>query len=223
MKGLLWVLSLFALAVGVSLAAHFNEGYLLLVSPPYRVEISLSLAILLVLGSFLMFYVLLRTILLTSALPQRVRKFRERRQREQMDEMLNDAIRLLFEGRYSQSMEKAEKLYTAGQSPALAALLVARSAQRLGEFAKQKEWLEHALQADSGMQSASLMLEAEMHVDRRDFEAALAVLRRLKEISVSNDAVLRLELVAQQGCGNQEEILRLTQLLEKHAVQSPTS
>ena len=219
MKGLLWVLSLFATAVGVSLAAYFNEGYMLLVSPPYRVELSLSLAILLVLGGFLMFYVLLRTILLASALPQRVRKFRERRQREQMDGMLNDAIRLLFEGCYSQSMEKAETLHTAGQSPALAALLAARSAQKLGEFIKQKEWLDHAIQADSGMQSASLMLESEMLIDRRDFETALTVLKQLKEISVSNDAVLHLELLAQQGCGNQEEILRLTQLLERPTVQ----
>jgi len=52
MKGLLWVLALFALAVGISLAAHFNEGYVLLVSPPYRAEISLNLAILLILGGF---------------------------------------------------------------------------------------------------------------------------------------------------------------------------
>ena len=49
MKGLLWVLALFALAVGISLAAHVNDGYVLLVLPPYRAEISLNLAILLLL------------------------------------------------------------------------------------------------------------------------------------------------------------------------------
>ena len=42
MKGLLWVLTLFALAVGISLVADFNEGYVLLVYPPYRCPLSIS-------------------------------------------------------------------------------------------------------------------------------------------------------------------------------------
>ena len=52
MKVLLWLLTLFALAVGISLAAHYNQGYVLLVLPPYRAEISLNLAVLLFLGGF---------------------------------------------------------------------------------------------------------------------------------------------------------------------------
>ena len=50
MRGLLWLLTLFALAVGIALAARFNDGYLLLVLPPYRAEISLNLAVALVMG-----------------------------------------------------------------------------------------------------------------------------------------------------------------------------
>ena len=73
MRGLLWLLTLFALAAGVSLAAHFNDGYLLLVLPPYRAEISRNLAILLVLLAFAMLYALLRAAALTLSLPRRVR------------------------------------------------------------------------------------------------------------------------------------------------------
>ena len=82
MRGLLWVLTLFALAVGISLAARFNEGYVLLVLPPYRAEISLNLAILFFLGGFVIVYALLRGVALTLSLPGRVREFRQRRQRE---------------------------------------------------------------------------------------------------------------------------------------------
>ena len=42
MKFLLWLLVLFAVAVAVTLAAH-NNGYVLLVYPPYRIELSLTL------------------------------------------------------------------------------------------------------------------------------------------------------------------------------------
>ena len=97
MKGLLWVLALFALAVGISLAAHFNEGYVLLVYPPYRAEISLNLTILLILGGCVSLYALLRGVALTVSLPRRVREFRQRRQREKTIDEFFDVMRLLFE------------------------------------------------------------------------------------------------------------------------------
>jgi HemY protein len=221
MKGLLWVLTLFALAVGISLAAHFNEGYVLLVFPPYRAEISLNLAILLVLGGFATLYALLRGLALTFSLHRRVREFRERRQREKMVESYYDTSRLIFEGRYSQALKKAGEAYAAGQSPALAALLAARSAQRLREPYKQKTWLDRATQADPKMQSASLMLEAEMHIELRRFEEALAALKRVQETSGRHIAALRLELRAQQGCGHWDEVLRIVRLLEKRNALLP--
>ena len=216
MRGLLWVLTLFALAVGIALAAHFNDGYLLLVLPPYRAEISLNLALLLILGGFVTLHALLRGAALTLSLPRRVREFRERRRRDKMAESFYDIARLVFEGRYSQSLKKAGEAHAAGQSPALAALLAARSAQRLHEPAKQQAWLDLAAQDDPKMQSACLMLEAEMHLEMQRFDDALGALKRLQEKSGRHIAALRLELRAQQGCGHWDEVLRITRLLEQH-------
>ena len=221
MKGLLWVLALFALAVGISLAAHFNEGYVLLVYPPYRAEISLNLTILLILGSFVSLYALLRGVALTVSLPRRVREFRQRRQREKTIGELFDVVRLLFEGRYAQAMKKAADAHAAGQSPALAALLAARSAQRLHEHHKQQGWLERAAQADAKMQPACLMLEAEMHIEMQRFDEAVNTLKRLQETSGRHIAAHRLELRAQQGCGNSDEVLRIARLLEKRNALMP--
>lgn len=215
MKGLLWVLALFALAVGVSLAAHFNDGYVLLVFPPYRAEVSLNLAILVILGSFVTLYALLRAVALTLSLPGRVRAFRKRRKAEKMLKTFYDSTRLLFEGRFSQAMKKASDAYAAGQSPALAAVLAARSAQRLREPYKQKDWLDRAVQHDPEMLPACLMLEAEMHIEMRRFAEAVTVLKRLQDISGRHIAALRLELRAQQGCESWDEVLRIARLLEK--------
>ena len=46
MRALFWLLILAALAVGLSLAARYNEGYVLLVLPPWRAEVSLNLFLL---------------------------------------------------------------------------------------------------------------------------------------------------------------------------------
>jgi len=215
MRGLLWLLTLFALAVGISLAARFNDGYVLLVFPPYRAEISLNLAIILAVAGFVLLYAVLRTISLTLSLPNRVREFRERRRRDKAAGTFHDAMRLLFEGRYSQALKKAGEAHAAGQSPGLAALLAARAAQRLREPYKQEAWLDLASVDDPQMQPARLMLEAEMFLDARRFDDAVAVLQRLQKIAGRHIAALRLELRAQQGCGNWHEVLRITRLLEK--------
>lgn len=221
MRGLLWLLTLFALAVTIALAAHFNDGYLLLVLPPYRAEISLNFAIVLILGIFVMLYALLRAAALTPSLLRRVRQYRERRRREKVAETFYDVARLLFEGRYSQALKKASDAHAEAESPALAALLAARSAQRLHEPGKQQAWLDRAAQDDPKMQPACLMLEAEMHGD-----AAFRRCRQCPEgdcnrLSGRHIAALRLELRAQQGCGHWDEVLHLARLLEKRQALLP--
>lgn len=215
MRGLLWLLALFAAAVGISLAARFNDGYLLLVYPPYRAEISLNLAIALLIGGFAALYAVLRTVALTLALPARVRAFRAERRRNKAAATLQDATRLLFEGRYGQALKKAGEAHQAGQSPGVAALVAARAAQRLRESDKQQHWVERARQADPQMEAASLMLAAEMHLDMRRFEAAAQSLQRLQALSGRHIAALRLELRAQQGCADWVAVLRIARLLEK--------
>lgn len=221
MKVLLWLLTLFALAVGISLAAHYNQGYVLLVLPPYRAEISLNLAVVLLFGSFAVLYALTRGIALMLSLPQRVREFRARRLREKLSEQYYDVARLAFEGRYSQALKLATEVFEAGQKPGLAALLAARSAQRLNEPAKQKAWLERALQADPRMEVACLMLEAEMLIETQQYDRAIVVLRQLQERSGRHIAPLQLELRAQQGAGNWDEVLHIARQLEKHDAMPP--
>ena len=221
MRRLLWLLALCALAVGISLAARFNEGYLLLVLPPYRAEISLNMGIVLLVLTFVLLYGLLRAAVLTMSLPNRVRLFRERRRAERAAVAFQDAVRLLFEGRFSQALKKAGEAHAANHTPGLAALLAARAAQHLGEVEKEKAWLDRASRDDPRMEPARLMLEAEMHLDGQDFEEAATTLQRLQVLSGRHIAALRLELRAQQGCARWQEVLRLVRLLEKRDGVAP--
>jgi HemY protein len=222
MKGLLWVLTLAALAVGIAVAAHYNDGYVLLIIPPYRTEISLNLAMLFLFAGFVVFYAVLRGLALTLSLPQRVREFRERRLRDKTAAEITEITRLIYEGRFGLALKKAAAVHATGQSMALAAMLAARSAQRLHEPLKQKEWLDKAVQDDPKMQSACWMMEAEMLVEMQRFDEALVVLQRLHEASSGRHiAALQLELRARQGAGHEDEVLRIAHLLEKHDALSP--
>lgn len=221
MRGLLWVLGLFALAVGISLAANVNDGYVLLVVPPYRGEISLNLAIVILFLVFFLLYALVRAATLTLSLPRKVGEFRERRAREKALALLGESVRQLFEGSYERALKSAAKAHVATPAAEMsAALVAARAAFALGDTARMREWLDRAVQGENGQdaRAASLMLEAEMLLEASRFAEAAEVLARLRESFRENAAALRLELRAQQGCGKRDEVDRIVRQLKKHGV-----
>lgn len=222
MNGLFWLLALFALAVALAFGLELSDGYVLLVWPPYRMEITLNLALAGLLLGFVLLHLTLRAVAMTLSLPRRVAAYRQARQQQQGRALFDEALRLLFEGRFTQALKKAGDAYRTGQSPGLAALLAARAAQRLREPDKQRHWLE--LATSSGGEAclpARLMLEAEWQLEAGDYSAAVATLNRLQERSGRHIAAQRLLLRAQQGRGQWDEVLRLTRQLEKRGALLP--
>ena len=214
MRGLFWLIVLFGLTVALAVGARYNEGYVLLVFPPWRAEISLNLFIVGLLAVVVALFVALRAAAFTVGLPARARAWRERRRREAGIQLFRDSLRLMFEGRFSRALKKAEESFDAGIVPGLSALIAARAAQRLRETERQQQWLERA-RNDERNEAAALMLEAEMLNDARRFEEALAVLERLQEKKGRHIAALRLELRARQGTGDWDGVLRIARQLDK--------
>jgi HemY protein len=214
-KGLFWVLVLFGLAVAVALGARHNDGYVLFVLAPYRAEVSLNLFIVAVALLFFAIYGVLRGLALTFSLPRRVREYRQRRQRDKAALVFQDALRFLFEGRFGQALKRAGEAHAAGTAPGLSALVAARAAQRMREPEKLLDWLARARTDDPRSEAATLMLEAEMMNEERQFDLALAALARLQGRQGRHIAALRLELRARQGSGDWDGVLRLARQLAK--------
>ena len=70
MRLALWSVILAAVAVGIALFARHSTGYVVIVSAPYRIELSLNLLIFLVLAGYLAFYTLARLISTLAAIPE---------------------------------------------------------------------------------------------------------------------------------------------------------
>ncbi|MFA7267819.1 MAG: heme biosynthesis HemY N-terminal domain-containing protein [Sterolibacterium sp.] len=223
MRTLLWLLTLAALAVGLALAARYNDGYVLLVLPPWRVDLSLNLLILLQLAGFALFYLLLRTVLHTLRLPRAVREYRARRRREHAERALGDALRFAFEGRYGHALKSAATAHHAGYSPALTALLAARAAHDLRDGERETEWLQRALQNEndqSASRNARLMTEALLHLDAHRYDDAIGTLKLLAAGGQRHIAALRLALRAHRALGDWREVLRLVRKLQKYRALS---
>lgn len=217
MKYLLWLLALFALAAALALGANLNDGYVLFVMPPWRIELTANFFALLFVLVFALFYVVVRAFFAFVGLPAQVAAYRERQGREKSFRLFQDAFRLLFEGRYGQALKRAKEAHDGGAAPGLAALIAARAAQRMRLPEEQDRWLTEATQIDPQIQSARWMLEAEMHLDNRQFEDALAALGHLQRAAGRHIAALRVELRARQGAGHWEDALRLARQLEKRS------
>jgi HemY protein len=131
MKSLLWILALFALAVGVSLVMHVNEGYVLLVLPPYRTEVSLNLAVLVAMLAFGALYAVLRAVALASALPRQMREAHARRKHEKATKIFSEGLRLYLAGERRRAIDALTDLRGEGDWGVLAASLSARAADEV--------------------------------------------------------------------------------------------
>ena len=216
MRFLVWAVAIFALAVALAVTIGYGNGYVLLVYSTYRIELSLKLAVLFLLGGFLAAYVLIRLLVHTLRIPRHVRAYRARRRREKARSRFNEGLHMFFEGRYGKAEKAAAAALKMGESPGLTSLLAARSAHQLKAFDKRDDYLNEAEKQAPNEITARLMTQAELLVDEHRYQDALAVLAALDESGATKHvAALRLELEAQQHVKNWEQVLNLIALLEK--------
>jgi len=222
MRWLFWLVAVFAAAVALALAGRAGDGYVLVVYPPWRVEVALLLFVLAALVAFGIGYVMLRLVSHTLGLPAQVRAYREARRRAQAQSALAAALQLYFEGRYARAEKEAALAWEAGAAPGIAALVAARAAHQMREYERRGQWLERAEGAGESLHAARLLTQAELALDERDFTGARDALRNLRGSGPRHIAAARMQLRAERGAQNWEEVLRLAALLAKRGALAPT-
>jgi HemY protein len=217
MRYLLWVIGLFAAAVALVTASR-NPAYVQLVYPPYRIEVSFTLFILLSLLAFVTGYALVWTTHSVLGLPAQVRKFRLERAQARARGLQDEALSAFFEGRYADAEKAAARAIEMGETSALLSIIAARSAHELREFTKRDAYLAAAGGRKIGDSTMRLMAATRFMLDQHDPRAALDALQELRDSGVKNHpGALSLELKAQQQAGNWDEVLRVLDQLEKRA------
>lgn len=234
MRALFWILALAALGVGLSSAMRLADGYVLWVLPPWRVEMSFNLFVALLLATIVVLFLFVRAISTLVGLPRRVAAFRRRRARRQAYEAAIEALRLLWEGRFSAAVKRAETAFAkigAGETAddafaekiaALAAHTALKAAHALRDPVRSELWQARAEGFDAaGWKSARVIDAAREALDAHDLVAARAWLAQLSAAERRRIAVLRLALRIAAESGEWREVLELVRLLEKHHALTP--
>lgn len=215
MKFLFWLLGLFALAVAVTLAAH-NPGYLLLVYPPYRVEMSLSLFVVALVAVFVAGYLLIRLAAAALNLPAYVRRFRKERNEAKRRIAMMEALDAFLEGRYAAAERQASRALELGDMTPATPIIAARAAHELREFDRRDAYLAAGAAQLEKAPAMRFLTLAKFHLDQREPEAALDALRTFQATGQKGHlGALYLELKAQQQAGNWDAVLEIVRQLEK--------
>lgn len=215
MRGLIWLLIVFAAAIALAMVGASETGYVLFIYPPYRVEFSLVLFVLLALVGFWVLYFCARLLYQLFGLPARLREYRARRRQARAQGALVASLQAYFEGRYLRSERDATRAYDGGAAPGVAALLAARAAHRLRDFTGRDRWLARAEAVGEPVRVAQMLTRAELALEERDFQSARSLLRSLPSAGAKEAATQRMLLRAERGAGNWEEVERMATRLAK--------
>ena len=218
-RGLLWLALLFAIAVALATAGRFDAGQVVLVYPPYRVDVSLNLFVIGILVAFLLLYAILRFVRNVVTMPRRVAAYRARARTEKANSALRDAVGNLYAGRFSRAEKAARDSLVDDKNKGAAGLIGANAAHRLHEYARRDDWLTQV--EDPDLQEARLMATADMRADGRDADGALAALTEMRTQGGRRIHAQQIALRAQQQLKNWSEVLKLVKTLEKREALHP--
>ena len=222
MRFLFWFLLLAVAAVVAALAVKLNTGYALLVAPPYRLELSLNLLLILVVGGFVALYLTIRLVAGTVQLPSRVRLWRRQQKLERARAKQDAAVVALLEGRYGKAQQHAQEALAIPGSSALNALIAARAAIDVREFDAAEQFLAGPDAQAQSLSVPRLMLSAEIALEHGQPQEALRLLQELRKEAGMHTAALRLELRSLQAARRWADIPALLEQLVKRKVFDAT-
>lgn len=211
---------LFATAVIVALSARFNPGNVVLFYPPYRVDLSLNLFIVLVLVVFLLLGLLFYTVSVTQQMPERVASYRRAKSERDGNKALRDALKAFFEGRFGHAEKAAMRAAELPDNAPLAALIGARAAHNMSQSERRDGWLA-SLEGNQQYKVARLVSTTELLVDAHQSKLALQAVKELNANGTRHIHVLRWALKANQQAKQWSEVLRLVKALDKHRSLHP--
>lgn len=249
MRAALWLLALFGVAVAVALFAGNNQGAVTLFWPPYRLDLSLNMVVLVLAATFFVLHAALRALAALLELPHQARRWRVQQKERATHTALFDAIAHLLAGRFLRARRASESALAqeaaaqasadsagramphAGQLRALAHLVAAESSQALQDRTARDAHLAQALARTAEAPSAQeqevregvQLRAARWALEDRDAPGALERLATLPQGAARRTLALRIRLKATRLARLTGEALDTARLLAKHRAFSPAA
>lgn len=246
MRAALWLIGLFALAVAGAWLADNNQGVVAIFVHPYRIDFSLNLFVLALVGVVLLLLLAQKALWALLSLPREARRWRAQQKERAAHAALLTAFAEFMAGRYLRARKSAELVLSreealrgATEHPlthaaalrTVAHVLAAESAHALQDKALRAQHLQEAEQLAQQAQASERQALAEgltlraarWSLDDRDAEGSLGRLAQLPPAVSRRTVAMRIQLKAARLAGQTARALDTALLLAKHRAFSPAA
>ena len=218
MKTIVWIVILFAAAVGLALASGIYTGNVYVVVEQTMLRINLHAFVLGLLLSVFVLYFLIKFVFGLLNIPARMQRFGIARKGRQASSSLNSAGLAYFEGRFEKAEQEAAKVLQnkeAGDNRTLALMLGAHAADQMENFELRDRYLHEIEHLPQKQQLSRHLLLAESALSRRDYPTAAQNLEAAAKINSNLSRLVRLQLRYAFDHGDASDVLAKAEKLVK--------
>ncbi|MBQ9259774.1 MAG: hypothetical protein IJ187_08005 [Neisseriaceae bacterium] len=197
MRALVWIILLFAAAVGLAVLSQHYQGtaHIILANTQYSMNLNTLIIGLLLL--WLVLHILIKTAKTIAGLPGGFRRWGRKNRLRQADQALNDAGMAFFSGQYAQTETHIRKLLNnkdAGEKLPLALVLASYAANAAGDTASRDKFLTKLEKQPEKYRLPSRLLMAENALSKGDYATARTNILAALKIAPDSLPAVRLDL-----------------------------
>ncbi|MDO4641144.1 MAG: heme biosynthesis HemY N-terminal domain-containing protein [Neisseria sp.] len=218
MKGLIWIIILFAAAVGLAVASGIYTGNVYVVVGQTLLRVNLHAFVLGLLVLVVILYILVRIIAAFLNVPGSMQRFGSRRKALKAENDLHAAGLAYFEGKFQKAEQDAAKVLAnkeAGSNRSLALMLAAHAADAMDDADLRNQYLTQIAKLPHKDQLSRYLLLAESALNSRDYAMAQENIQAAAQINPTLTRLVKLKLRYAFDHGDAAEVLEISAKLQK--------
>ncbi|MDF1760676.1 MAG: heme biosynthesis HemY N-terminal domain-containing protein [Coxiellaceae bacterium] len=220
MKALIITLIILGIGIWLGILMHHDSGYVLVAYNHWSLETSIWVAIVAVLVTVIVLYLLVKLINGLLNLSSRYRRWCGNYRTSKSQRLTQSGLCLLAEGNWKKAEDALTKAAENQPAPLINYLASARAAQELQNFPKRDEYLKIAFETSKDEEMAIGITQAQLQISAKQWEQALATLRHLQQIKPNHNYVLKLLQVVYVKVEDWDSLQTLLPQLKKYKVLS---
>jgi HemY protein len=185
--GLIVIVALIVSAIGANYLLQ-DPGYVVINFRGYVVEMSVPVLAALIIALFVSIWLVVKVFRAPRRLGEAAGRYRSGR----AGQRLTRGVIEVAEGNFAKGERLLARAAGVSEAPLLNYLQAARAAHLLGQDERRDTWLKQAYENLPGAANAVLLTQAELQLDQKQYEQALATLRKIEENSPNHSHALML-------------------------------
>ena len=220
MKLLLLGLIALLLAVAIGSLAGSDTGYVVMTISGWTIQTSATLFVIVLFLSFLITYFLVRSLVRFWQMPHDIKIWKKHQNQRRAEKYLTQGLINMTEGRWKQAERDFYKAAPYSRAPYVNYLCAARAAQELHAVDRRDDYLRLAYQNNPDASIAVGITQAELQLDQKQTEQALATLKHLQHKQPDQIQVKQLLLDTYTNLNDWQSVLNIIPSIEKTGLYS---